>query len=181
MKFFLIMAAFPKFGLFNFLTNNPAALIPTVVPSVVFAQVVDIKAVAWILFGMFAADLVTGIVASYIEWRDRPENKDRWFFGRGEGFQSDKFKKMFFKAIVYAGLPLILIQFQAVLMLKNFKYNTLSDAEFEWATIAMIVFCLNEGFSIFHENLPRCGFNLWKEIKRMTGFYKEVKKELKDE
>lgn len=174
MKILALMAAFPKFSLFT----QTHLILPTGVASAVVAQVVDIKIVAWTLFVMFCLDLITGILASYIEWRAKDENRDRWFFGRGEGFQSDKFKKMFFKAIVYTGLPLLLIHFQAVLMLKNFRYDTLSDAEFEWATIAMIVFCLNEGFSIFHENLPRCGFNLWHEIKRMIGFYKDVKKEL---
>jgi hypothetical protein len=63
-------------------------------------------------------------------------------------------------------------------MLKNFRYENFSHAEFELATIALIVFCLNEGFSIFHENLPKCGFNLWHRIKKMIGFYKEVKKEI---
>ena len=63
-------------------------------------------------------------------------------------------------------------------MLKNFKYESFSDAEFELATIALIVFCLTEGFSIFHENLPKCGFNLWHQIKKMIGFVKEAKKEI---
>ena len=62
--------------------------------------------------------------------------------------------------------------------LKNFKYESFSDAEFELATIALIVFCLTEGFSIFHENLPKCGFNLWHQIKKMIGFVKEAKKEI---
>lgn len=174
--------ALPKFTFLGLLFKKPVVLLSTVpaVVAVKITNVVRFESVAWILFWLFVADWVTGVLASYFEWKGKGNKKDEWFFGNGEGFSSDKFKKMIFKGIAYAGLPLILIRFQHVLMLKNFKYERLSDAEFEWATIAILVFCMNEGFSIFHENLPKCGFNLWERIKKMIGFYKDFKNKISE-
>lgn len=173
----IIDLALPKFTLFALFFKKPIFLLSAVPVVAVSSIVVDFESVARILFWMFIADLGTGLGASYCDWRES-DHKERWFFGKGEGFSSDKFKKMFIKASVYIGLPYLLIQFQQILMLKNFKYEIISEAEFEYATIVLIVFCLNEGFSIFHENLPKCGFNLWHQIKKMIGFYKEVKSEI---
>jgi hypothetical protein len=174
----IIDMALPKFTLVAMFLKKPLATLSAVLPTVAVTKlVVDFEGVAWLLFWMFLADLATGLAASYCEWK-KSEHFDRWFFGKGEGFSSDKFKKMFLKAMVYIGLPYLIIKFQHILMLKNFKYEKISEAEFEYATIVIIVFCLNEGFSIFHENLPKCGFNLWQQIKRMIGFYKEVKSEI---
>jgi len=139
--------------------------------------VVDFEAMGWILFWMFIGDLISGLMASYFIWK-KSDHKERWFFGKGEGFSSDKAKKMGVKAMVYLAVPLLLIKLQSVLFLKNFKYERISDAEFELATASLFVFSLIEGFSIFHENLPKCGFNLWQRIKKMIGFYKEVKNEI---
>jgi hypothetical protein len=179
MKSFLELAV-PKFSLLNIFIEKPLVMLSTIPAIVVVNVVVDFKSVAYILFWMFLSDLVTGLFASYFEWKKSLTRKEKWFFGKGEGFSSDKFKKMIFKAIAYIGLTLLLIKFQKALMLKNFRYESFSHAEFELATIALIVFCLNEGFSIFHENLPKCGFNLWHRIKKIIGFYKEVKKEIND-
>ena len=173
----LLAFALPKLTLLSLFIKKPF-LILTVVPAIAAVTiVVSFEAVAWILVVMFIADLVTGLLASYYVWK-KSSPKEKWFFGKGEGFSSDKFKKMFFKLICYLSIPLLFIRFQRILMLKNFKYESFSDAEFELATIALIVFCLTEGFSIFHENLPKCGFNLWHQIKKMIGFYKEAKKEI---
>lgn len=173
----LFYLTLPKFSLFALFIKKPTAIIVAASATVAISTVVSFEGVAWILFIMFFCDLASGLGASYCIWKKSAHN-ERWFFGKGEGFSSDKFKKCFVKAIVYLGLPYLLIRFQQVLMLKNIKYERLSDAEFEWATIALIVFCLCEGFSIFHENLPECGFNLWHQIKKMIGFYKEAKKEI---
>lgn len=171
--------ALPKFTLITLIAKNPILLVP-VVPVVATATlVVNFEALAWILFWLFVADFGTGVAASYIVWK-KSNHKDRWFIGKGEGFSSDKAKKMGVKALVYLGVPFFAIKLQQALFLKNFKYSRLSDAEFELASVAVFAFCLIEGFSIIHENLPECGFDLWKKIKKMIGFYKEVKNEVKD-
>lgn len=177
MKPFLDIAL-PKFSLLVLFSKKPVLLITTI-PVIAVSQVVSYESVWYFLIWFFASDLVTGLLASYYEW-EKSDHKDRWFFGKGEGFSSDKAKKMGVKLAVYLAVPQMLINLQKTLLLKNFKYATISDAEFEMATIAVLLFCAIEGFSIFHENLPKCGFDLWGSIKKMIGFYKDVKKEIKD-
>ena len=173
----LLAFALPKFTLLSLFIKKPFLILTGVPVIAAVTVVVSFEAVAWVLVVMFTGDLITGLLASYYVWK-KSSPKEKWFFGKGEGFSSDKFKKMFFKLICYLAIPLLFIKFQRILMLKNFKYESFSDAEFELATIALIVFCLTEGFSIFHENLPKCGFNLWQQIKKIIGFYKEAKKEI---
>lgn len=160
---------------FTFLTN-PTTLI-LAVPTVAIIPVVDLMSAVTILFWLFITDLITGVLASYFDWK-KSAPKDKWFFGKGEGFSSDKFKKCFVKAIVYAGAPLVINKFQTVFMIKNFKYESVSNAEIGIATFLILIFCLNEGYSIFHENLPRCGINIFDIIKKVVGVYKDTKKDL---
>ncbi|OXB01757.1 hypothetical protein B0A75_04765 [Flavobacterium oncorhynchi] len=176
----LIALSIPKFSLLAFLFKKPIFIVPVVPVIAVTKLVVSFEGMCWLLFWTFLADLASGLLASYFDWK-KSDHQERWFFGKGEGFSSEKAKKMVVKAIVYLGLPLILIQLQQILFLKNFKYSRLSDAEFEWATIALMGFFFIEMFSIFHENLPRCGFNLWQILKKIFGVYKDVKKELKED
>ena len=170
--------AMPKFTFMIELFTKPILALLAIVPVVTVGEVVDFWSAVYILGMLFVGDLITGILASYFIWRKKVDKVEKWFFGKGEGFSSDKFKKMFVKLMIYLGTPFVVQRFQETFRLHNFRYETISDAEFSIATILIIVFCLNEGFSIFHENLPVCGFNLWERIKKMIGFYKEVKTEI---
>lgn len=178
MKTFIAFSL-PKFSFIAFLIKKPVLLVPVIPAVAVSTIVVSFEGMCWVLFYTFLADLASGLLASYFDWK-KSDHVEKWFFGKGEGFSSDKAKKMFVKAIVYIVLPLLLIKLQQVLFLKNFKYNRLSDAEFEWATVVLIVFFIVEMFSIFHENLPRCGFNLWVSLKKIFGFYKKFKNEISE-
>ena len=180
MKNFLqevISVAFPKFSLLIEFMNKPILALLAITPTIVVTPVVDLWGAVYVLVLLFFGDLVTGVLASYFDWK-KSAPEDKWFFGKGEGFSSDKFKKMFVKMIIYLGTPLVVQKFQAVFMIKNMKFETISNSELSIATFLILIFCLNEGFSIFHENLPRCGFNLWERIQKMIGFYKEAKKDL---
>jgi len=172
------MNTLPNFMFLSFLHKKPlwfAITIPTVSA---IPMVVDFIALCYILLIMFFLDLITGILGSYFEWKKSNSN-DLWFFGKGEGFSSRKAKGSIIKALTYIGLPYLIMQFQTILAIKNVKYETFSDSEFELASVCVILFCLIEGFSIFHENLPKCGFNIWDHVKKLIDFYKKVKTEIK--
>ena len=175
----LLAFALPKFTLLSIFIKKPALLIASVPAIVAGSMVVSYKGV-WLIFVCFmVADLLTGLAASFCEWK-KSDHQDRWFFGKGEGFSSDKAKKMGIKLVVYLLVPKLIVNLQTTLMLKNLKYSRISDAEFELATCVVLFFCAIEGFSIFHENLPKCGFDLWKTVKKILGFAKEVKKEISE-
>lgn len=167
----------PKFTLLTFFIEKPISIF-LIAPPIMIAPAVDFYGAVTILVVLFLSDFVTGVLASYFDWKKDENKKERWFFGKGEGFSSDKFKKMFVKGIVYLAFPYFLLKFQEVFMIKNVKYETLSTAEFDLATLCILIFCMIEGFSIVHENLPRCGINIFSIIKKMLGMYKETKNEL---
>jgi len=170
-----INVTLPKFGLFALFVKNPVSLV-AIMPAVAVVPVIDIKSASVVLAWMFVADLLSGILASYFDWK-KSAPKDKWFFGKGEGFSSDKFKKCFVKAIVYAGAPLMIHKFQVAFMIKNFRYESVSDAEIGISTLLVLVFCLNEGYSIFHENLPKCGINIFDLVKNILNLKKEIQNE----
>lgn len=171
----------PKFTLLGILFKKPALLLITVAPTIIVAPVIDFKKTAWILLYLFIGDLVSGMLASYFEWKKKPIKTDRWFFGKGEGFSSDKFKKMGVKGVIYLAFPYFMLKFQETFMIKNLKYEAISDAEFTLPTAIILVFCINEGFSIFHENLPKCGFNLFDRIKKIAKAFYSTKKSITDD
>ena len=167
----------PKLTFFGLMLKKPFLLLVAVPTAIVSANIISFQKVAWLLFWLFIFDFITGVYASYLEWK-KSDKADKWFFGKGEGFSSVKAKGSGLKALIYIALPYFLLQFQHILSLKNLKYEKFSDSEFGISTACLLVLCLFEGFSIFHENLPKCGFNLWENIKRIFNFAKEVKKEI---
>lgn len=166
--------ALPTFSFVSLLIKSPTLGILTLTSTAAAStKIIDILHAFLILAVFCTADLITGIAAAYFEWK-KTAKTDKWFFGKGEGFSSDKFKKMFVKIMVYLGTPLVLQQFQKIFLIKNFKYEGVSDAEITLATGLIILFCLNEGYSIFHENLPKCGFNLYDQIRKLIALKKKI-------
>ena len=179
--------AIPKFTFLCIMIKNPVLLITPVL----IVPVVSLDAVAGILVWLFLADLLSGLAASYFVWKVTAP-KGKYFFRANDlkakipesekGFSSDRFKKCFVKGIVYGGFPLIVLKFQQAFLIKNFKIPAyISDSEIEITTIILLVFCANELFSIFWENLPKCGLNIPKGIRNFITGVKEIKEEIKTE
>lgn len=181
-----IALAIPKFTFLTLAIKNPFVLIAPVV----LAPVVSLGSVSEILIWLFVIDLGSGLFASYFDWKKvTPPGK---FFFRAKdtkdipeeqkGFSSDRFKKCFVKGIIYGGFPLVVLKFQTTFLIKNFKIPSyISDSEIELTAIFLLIFCANELFSIFWENLPRCGLNLPKGIRNFITGVKEIKEEIKTE
>ena len=164
-----ISSFLPNFSMFSMFVEKPITML-SVVPAALAVPVIDLYEAATVLAILFVADFITGLLASYYEWKKKPIKKDNFFFGKGEGFSSDKFKKMFVKGMVYLGFPLFFIKFQSVFKIKSFGIKTVSEAQLDLVTIIIIIFCGNELFSIVRENLPRMGIDL---IARLKNFLKE--------
>lgn len=177
---FLSEALLPKFTLLIEFVNHPFIGLAATVPTLAIVPVVDFVKAFFILALLFIVDFATGIIGGYFVWKEKENKIDKWFFGTGEGFSSDKFKKTFIKGSVYLGFPLIVNKFQEVYLIKNITYKALTEAEINLGTFFILVFCAIEGYSIFHENLPKCGFNLFDFIKKFLGLYKEIKAEINE-
>ena len=169
----LFLATMPKFTLLAILFKKPMLLIAAL-PIVAISPQVDFYSVVSLLFWLFVIDLITGLLASYFEWK-KESRKGKNFFGSEGGYSSDKFKKCFIKGAVYAGFPIIVLRFQQVFMIKSFSVNYISEAQIDITIATLLLFCANEIFSIFWENLPKCGLNLPKAIKDFLLGVKEIK------
>lgn len=170
----------PKFSLIALFFTNPIAAIGTTAPIIAISPVVNLYDVVWILKWLFIADFFSGLSASYFEWK-KTVPKGKYFFGQTKGFSSDKFKKCFVKGIVYAGFPIIVLKFQQTFMIKNISVKSVTDAQIDLTTVFLLLFCANEIFSIFWENLPKCGLNIPKGIKNLFIGVKDIAKESKPE
>lgn len=151
--------------------------IPTA--EITLSPVVQLQGVVTILASLFIVDFFSGLAASYCEWSEiTPPGK--YFFGQSGGFSSDKFKKSILKGIIYGGFPLIVIKFQQVFLIKTFSFNSITDLQIDITTVCLLLFSANELYSIFWENLPKCGLNIPKMIKNLILGVKEVSNEIKN-
>lgn len=157
---------------------KPISLV-VIPPAISIAPVVDLYSVVWILVWLFIGDFATGLGASYFEWK-KTADKGKFFFGSDKGFSSDKFKKCFLKGIIYGAFPLIVLKFQQVFLVKNIHLTSLTDSQIDITTVCILVFCFNELFSIFWENLPKCGLDIPKKIKELIVGVKEIKNEISE-
>lgn len=167
----------PKFTFFEILTNNPKLMFASI-PVIAATPAINIWDTIFVLNLLMIFDLITGLLGSWWVWRKKENREDLWFFGRGEGFNSSMFKTGFAKIIVYYGVPTILENFRVAYHLKDFKIEFITNDPVSLPTFFILLFCMNEGFSIFQENLPKMGFNLWERVKKIIGFSKEVTTEL---
>lgn len=164
-------------NIMNYLTPRSLSVI-TVLPTIPIVNVVDLVKVVHILIALWLIDLGTGLLASYFSWA-KTSSKGKYFFGVSGGFSSDKFKKSFVKGIIYAAFPLIVLKFQQTFLIKNISFSQITDSQVDITTICILIFCANEIFSIFWENLPKCGLNVPQDIKNLIVGVKTIKDEIK--
>ncbi len=164
-------------NIMNYLTPRSFSFL-AVIPTIPIVHVVDLVKVVYILIALWVVDLGTGLLASYFEWV-KIAKKGTYFFGVSGGFSSDKFKKSFVKGIIYAAFPLIVLKFQQTFLIKNISLSQISDSQIDITTVCLLIFCANEIFSIFWENLPKCGLNIPQAIKNLIVGVKNIKDEIK--
>lgn len=156
-----------------------AVMLSAIPPSVSLVPVVSLEGAVTILIYLFIMDFVSGLLASYFEWK-KTAPKGKYFFGQSQGFSSDKFKKCFVKGIIYGGFPIVVLKFQQVFLLKNISIAAISNSEIEVTTVCILVFCANELFSIFWENLPKCGLNIPKLVRNVFTGVKTIKEDINE-
>lgn len=175
----IFLATTPQFSFFSILFKNPPLLAASAPVLAVATHVVDFYGLVTVLFWLFGLDLISGLLSSYFTWKEKAP-KESFFFGHKDGFSSDKFKKCFIKGMVYGGFPLIVLKFQQAFMLKSFSANYVTEAQIDVTTVILLLFCGNEIYSIFWENLPNCGINIPSSIRKFITGVKEIKEEIKN-
>lgn len=161
----------------NFLQalQKPAVLFPAVGISI---SLNSYHFAIFLLFGLLAADYVTGVYASWTEWR-KLERPGSFWADREKGFTSDRNRLSIVKVVTYFLFILLSYVIEVVFRIKAFNIGWI-DHELTITFVAMGISCAIEFYSIIFENLPRAGFSIWDKFKKITGTAKNAVSEIKD-
>lgn len=129
-----------------------------------------------ILAILFLIDFITGILASWVEFKRVPPlipASDKKYL-----IQSAKLRMSGVKFICYALAILCAWMLETVFMIKEIPTGHISTQNLTLTTIVIAFFCLIEFYSIFFENMKRAGFDIIQKIKNISrsgwGVYKSI-------
>lgn len=131
----------------------------------------------FLLLILFAVDFVTGVLASYVEFK-KSDKKGKFFSDKEDGFTSARWRLTFVKAITYFLLIILTKVIEDVFKIKAFNWSW-TDHKVTISLISIAFSCAIEFYSIFWENLPKAGFSIWGYFKKITGTAKEAVSEIK--
>ena len=140
-----------------------------VIPAIGIIELSNIQMALTLFFVLLFFDFLTGVLASYTEWKKLGKNTK--FFKDGKyGFTSEKWRLSLVKTITYFLFILATESIEKVFQIKPFNtsYSDIGNITITLGAIGFI--CGIEFYSIFFENLPRAGFSL--EDKFMKAFNK---------
>ena len=140
-----------------------------VIPAIGIIELSNIQVSLALFFVLLFFDFLTGVLASYTEWKKLGKNT-KFFKDREDGFTSEKWKKSLVKTITYFLFILTTWCIEKVFQIKPFE---LQYTEIKLVTITLIAIAISCGiefYSIFFENLPTAGFSI--EDESMKAFNK---------
>lgn len=132
---------------------------------------------AALLLGIFfILDFITGILASWIEFR-----KTNSGTGKKYVIQSSKLRLSAVKFICYALGILCAWGIEIVFVIKKIPSGSISTQNLTFTTVVIAFFCVIEFYSIFFENIKRMGFDVIQKVKKISSegwkLYKTIKNE----
>lgn len=152
--------------------KKPTVLIPAMGLSISLSSY---HLMIFLLLGLLFADYITGVLASWVEWKK--EKKEEKF--RTKGFTSEKTRMSIVKIVTYLLFIILSWCLEMIFRIKPFELSWI-DHEVTLTFIAMAISCAIEFYSIFFENLPRAGFSIWGMLKKIANKAKEVKNTYND-
>lgn len=157
-----------------FAVKKPTVVIPTLGLSLTLQ---NDYIMIFLLLILFAADFFTGVLASYIQFKK--SNKQGSFFGdKEDGFTSARWRLTLVKAITYFLLIILTKIIEDVFRIHPFNFS-FTDHKVTISLMSIAFSCAIEFYSIFWENLPKAGFDIWANFKKITGTAKEAVSEIK--
>lgn len=152
--------------------QKPMVLLPAVGLSL------TLSSYHWMIFlllGLFAVDYGTGVYASWIEWKKI--NTTEKF--RTKGFTSEKSRLSLVKIVTYFLFILLSWCIEQAFKIKPFEFGY-TEHKVTITLVSMAISCAIEFYSIFFENLPRAGFSISDNLKKVLVLIKSAKKEVKE-
>lgn len=137
--------------------------------------IVDVKLSIAILFIVMIFDFITGIAASLVEKKKvekvNPELKsESWI-------SSEKLKRSGGKFFLYASTILLAYLIEKVFFVKSFSVK-FTDAQLTITVSVVLWWIAVELYSIFKENLPRAGFDIFAKLSAIIKVFKSTKNQI---
>lgn len=147
-----------------------------VLPTLGLMTISDSLLGIFLLIGLMAADFVTGVLASWNMWKNSKIESNFWKYG----FSSSRIRLSIAKSVTYFLFILCTYGIEIIFRIKSFGTNNYTDHEVTLSLLAIAIACSIEFYSIFFENLPKAGFDLWSYFKKITAKIKSGIKTVKD-
>lgn len=146
------------------------------IPMVAIATLSSAERAAIFLLFLFIADFVTGIAASWVEFKAAkplvPASGKRYLI------QSAKLRLSGIKFVCYALGLLCAYGIEIVFVVKKFNPSMITTEDLTFTTIITAFFCAIELYSIFFENVKRMGFDLIAKFNKVLGLAKRTKSKI---
>ncbi|MGG7468674.1 phage holin family protein [Chryseobacterium arthrosphaerae] len=147
-----------------------------IVPAVGIMTVSDCVLGIFLLLGLMALDFVTGVLASWNIWKSSKIESNFWKYG----FSSSRIRLSIAKSVTYFLLIICSYGIEVIFRIKSFGSNNYTDHELTLSLLAIAFSCSIEMYSIFFENLPKAGFDIWNYFKKMASKIKSGLTTIKD-
>lgn len=130
----------------------------------------------FLLLILMALDFATGVLASWNIWHNSKVKSNFWKYG----FSSKRVRLSLVKSITYFLFIICSFGIEYIFKVKSFGVTSYSDHEITLTFIAITLSCAIEFYSIFFENLPKAGFDIWEKLKLIAAKVKSGVSTVKD-
>lgn len=154
---------------------------------VAFTELTMFQQSLFLLLLVTVIDFITGIYASYLEVKKKANLikgtvSIKVKFGIFiEAVESKKLRESAAKTVVYLLLVILSYIIEKIAVIKPFNFESVSEAHYTLSTLAAGFCILVELWSIFLENLPKCGFDIVKTFTKAFTKAKQIKKDLTED
>lgn len=135
---------------------------PTIIiPAVGLMSFSSLQLGMFLLLILMAIDFAAGVLASWNIWHNSKVESNFWKYG----FSSSRVRLSLVKSITYFLFIICSFFIEIIFKVKSFGVTAYSDHEITLTLIAIALSCAIEFYSIFFENLPKAGFDIWQKLK----------------
>ncbi|WP_066435583.1 phage holin family protein [Chryseobacterium sp. CCH4-E10] len=134
------------------------------IPAIGLASFSDLQLCFMLLLGLMLGDFISGVLASWNLWKNSKIESNFWKYG----FSSMKIRNSIAKSVSYFLLIVLSYYIEKIFRIKSFGKSTYTDHDITLTLIAIVIPCAIEFYSIFFENLPKAGFDIWGYFKKIT-------------
>ncbi len=129
----------------------------------------------FLLLVLMALDFATGVLASWNIWHNSKVESNFWKYG----FSSSRVRLSMVKSVTYFLFIICSYGIEIIFRVKSFS-SSYSDHQVTLTLIAIAMSCAIEVYSIFFENLPKAGFDIWEKLKLIAAKVKSGVSTVKD-